>query len=138
MAGWELMPDEFVVRETLVQHFRRWRHMPVRTLTLTNQRLMLWTSGFDPTVDDLRDVFTRMLTRSDQLLWEVRLEELSTVTRTKFGLNDRVVLLESRSGELQKLAVDKFQPWIDAIYDTVNSTGVVEMVEAEPDRWVVS
>ncbi len=70
--------------------------------------------------------------------WEMSLEELSVMTRTKFGLNNRVPRLEMKSGEMQRVIVDKVELWIDAIYGAVNATGVVQMVETEPDRWVVS
>ena len=142
MAKLELMANEVVVRETQAQHFRRKWHIVVRTLTLTNQRLILRTSGLDPISDGLRlrDLFAALLGKSPfkgKPIMEVRLDELAAITRSKFGLNNRVLLLQTRNGLEHRIAVDDFEAWIETICERVNATGVVQMVEATPNRWVV-
>ena len=139
MVRLELMADESVVWEGPTQHIQRWWYLPARVLILTDRRLILSTSGFDPAADDLGNVFTSLLGRAPngKVVWETRLEELSVMSRVKFGLNNRVLRFETRSGDVQRVIVDKVDVWIDAFYEAVNATGVVEIAETESDRWVV-
>jgi hypothetical protein len=70
-------------------------------------------------------------------MWETPLGQLSVMARTKFGLNNRVLRFETKSGEECRVFVDKVESWIEAICEEVNATGVAEMAEVEPNRWVV-
>lgn len=140
MSEFELMPGESVVWETITHHIQRWWFLAPRQLILTNWRLILSTSGFDPASDSLSNLFTSLLGRKPKvkIMWETPLDQLAVMTRTKFGLNKRVLRIETKSGDAQRVIVDKVELWIDTIYETVNSTGSVTMLETEPDRWVVS
>ena len=142
VAELELMPNEAVVRETLAQHVRKKWHVVVRTLTLTNQRLMLRISGHDPISDNLslRGLFAMLLGKSPSKgkpILELPLVGLAAMTRTKFGFNDRVLQFQTAGGEEHKIIVDDCEGWIEAISAAVNSTGCARMVAAAPNRWVV-
>ncbi len=141
MTSLELLPDEVHLREADAHHIRGKLNSVVCNLTLTNQRFMVPPSLVNlDLLDELRRLL-RILTGKSvngrKPLLEVRLDELTAISRSKFGFNDRILLLETTNGQQHRFGVDDFEAWIEAIREAIDSTNGIRMVEAGTNRWVV-
>lgn len=142
MAKLELLPNEVVVYESMVMHARRKWHFVGRKLTLTNQRFVVRVEGIDPISDglSLRDLFGMLIGKppiKGKAVQEVPFAELVAISRAKFGLNNNILVLETRGGGEHRFSVDDFETWFQQICEAIPSKGSLQIVAASPKRWLV-
>ncbi|NUQ62976.1 MAG: hypothetical protein HUU20_10830 [Pirellulales bacterium] len=139
MGKLSLLPQEVIVRETLAQHLRGKLNVVSRRLTLTNKRLLIRPIGFGA-LGALMGLLGGLagVAMAGGKTEEFRLDELASVARSKFGLNDRILVFTTAKGQEYTVSVDDVESWIGKIRSTVNSSGSLQMVEAVPARrWTV-
>ena len=129
----ELRPGEQLLKDGPMNRVRSKMHIQGGSAFLTNHRFMRFqqSSSMQFLIGLLAFLF------KDKPDFEVTLDQIRTIERTKQGLNKNALILRTADGEEYKLICTKFDEWMQAFQSAYDHMPTYNLFEIEKEKWAV-